>query len=95
MTVQDNRRNRNRKFRTGRRVWLRPLYRCSICGVMTVWLLGSGCANVKPWERDALAEYGMRPDRDPVTGKLREHMWFSREAANGGRSIGGGGCGCN
>lgn len=57
--------------------------------------LVSGCVNVKPWERDALAEYAMRPDRDPATRALRDHMWFSREASNGGRSVGGGGCGCN
>ena len=57
--------------------------------------LGAGCVNVQPWDRDALAHYAMRPDRDPVTLTLREHMWFSREAANGGRSVGGGGCGCN
>jgi hypothetical protein len=55
----------------------------------------TGCVNVKPWERDTLAEYSMRPDRDPVAGTLRDHLFFSREAANGGRSIGGGGCGCN
>ena len=60
-----------------------------------VALFDAGCANVKPWERDALADYTMRPERDPLTGALREHLWFSREAANGGRSIGGGGCGCN
>ena len=60
-----------------------------------LWLLATGCSNVKPWQRDALAGYGMRPDRDPVTVALREHMWFSREASNGGRSVGGGGCGCN
>lgn len=58
-------------------------------------LLTPGCVAVKPWDRDALASYTMRPERDPMTGALREHMWFSREAANGGRSIGGGGCGCN
>ena len=56
---------------------------------------GAGCVNVKPWDRDALARYSMRPARDPATLTLREHMWFSREASNGGRSIGGGGCGCN
>ena len=60
-----------------------------------VLLSTPGCVNVKPWDRDALANYTMRPERDPVTGALREHMWFSREASNGGRSIGGGGCGCN
>jgi len=57
--------------------------------------MSTGCVAVKPWERDVLAEYTMRPERDPVTLALRDHMWFSREAANGGRSIGGGGCGCN
>jgi hypothetical protein len=55
----------------------------------------SGCATVKPWERDTLADYTMRPDRDPLGSLLAEHMWFSREAASGGRSVGGGGCGCN
>ena len=58
-------------------------------------LLLTACSSVKPWERDWLAEYGMRPNRDPLTTATREHLWFSREAANGGRSIGGGGCGCN
>jgi len=54
-----------------------------------------GCANVKPWERSTLADYTMRGDRDPLTISLSEHMWFSREAASGGRGVGGGGCGCN
>jgi hypothetical protein len=58
-------------------------------------LLLSGCANVKPWERSTLADYTMRGDRDPLTISLSEHMWFSREAASGGRGVGGGGCGCN
>jgi hypothetical protein len=57
--------------------------------------LTGGCANVKPWERGALADYTMRPDRDPLAVSLSEHMWFSREAASGGRGVGGGGCGCN
>ena len=58
-------------------------------------LMSTGCVAVKPWERDALADYSMRPDRDPITLTLREHFWFSREASNGGRCVGGGGCGCN
>jgi hypothetical protein len=58
-------------------------------------LLFCGCANVKPWERSTLADYTMRGDRDPLTISLSEHMWFSREAASGGRGVGGGGCGCN
>ena len=64
--------------------------------VLTLGALAlSGCATVKPWERGTLTDYTMRPDRDPLGSLLAEHMWFSREAASGGRSVGGGGCGCN
>lgn len=57
--------------------------------------LQTGCANVKPWQRGALADYTMRSDRDPLGLAFFEHTWFSREAAAGGRGVGGGGCGCN
>lgn len=56
---------------------------------------GAGCASVEPWERGRLAEYGMRADRDPFDDSLQEHVYFTREAAAGGRGVGGGGCGCN
>jgi hypothetical protein len=56
---------------------------------------GTGCASVQPWQRGSLAERSMRPDHDQLENSLAEHMWFSREAASGGRGIGGGGCGCN
>jgi hypothetical protein len=48
-----------------------------------------------PWQRGKLADYTMRPDRDVLSLALNEHLFFSREAASGGRGIGGGGCGCN
>jgi len=68
------------------------IFRCMLllaaCGL-------SSCANVKPWERGKLADYLMRPDRDPLTGSISDHMWFTREAFAGGRGVGGGGCGCN
>ena len=54
-----------------------------------------GCANVKPWQRGTLADYTMRPDRDPLNDLFSEHVYFTREAASGGRGVGGGGCGCN
>jgi len=67
----------------------------AVCAsLMAVGVL-SGCVNVKPWERSTLADYTMRGDRDPLMISLSEHMWFSREAASGGRGVGGGGCGCN
>jgi hypothetical protein len=50
---------------------------------------------VEPWERGQLAEYSMRADRDPFDDSMQEHVYFTREAAAGGRGVGGGGCGCN
>jgi len=58
-------------------------------------LLASGCQHVSPWERGALADPVMRADADPLGNMMAEHAWFSREAASGGRGVGGGGCGCN
>lgn len=61
----------------------------------TIVLTTSGCAKVKPWQRGVLADYTMNADRDPLSVAFVEHMYFSREAASGGRGVGGGGCGCN
>ncbi len=55
----------------------------------------AGCTQVQPWQRGALASYEMNPDRDPVATAMSEHIYFSREAASGGRGVGGSGCGCN
>ncbi len=55
----------------------------------------TGCTTVQPWERATLADYTMRPDRDPLATAMGEHVFFSREAASGGRGVGGSGCGCN
>ena len=63
-----------------------------LCGIA---LITTGCNTVQPWERGTLSEYGMRPDRAPVYDALWEHVFFTREAAHGGKGIGGGGCGCN
>jgi hypothetical protein len=64
-------------------------------GVVLLLALTSDCAQVKQWERGTLADAIMNPERDPLGASLREHVYFSREAATGGRSVGGGGCGCN
>jgi hypothetical protein len=58
-------------------------------------LLAAGCAAVQPWQRGTLSEPGMRLDRDPLADIFSEHIHFTREAATGGRGVGGGGCGCN
>jgi hypothetical protein len=58
-------------------------------------VVGTGCQNVKPWQRATLADVTMRADRDPIGTAMDEHIYFSREATSGGRGVGGGGCGCN
>lgn len=63
-------------------------------------LLETGCTNpalvkVQPWQRATLADAAMNSGRDPVATSQLEHVFFSREAANGGRGVGGSGCGCN
>ena len=61
---------------------------------ITAVLLG-GCAEVKPWDRDLLAQKRMQLVPAPVDSALDEHVYFSKEAASGGQGVGGGGCGCN
>ncbi len=57
----------------------------------------SGCASVgvKPWERATLARPQMALDAYPLDTAFDTHLYFSKEAASGGRGFGGGGCGCN
>ena len=69
-------------------------------GLAAAGVLLGGCANpdlvrVKPWQRATLADYAMRPDRDPLDSTFSEHVYFAREAASGGKGVGGSGCGCN
>ena len=58
-------------------------------------LLCAGCATVKPWQRETLADPIMQSDGTAIETASLDHIWFSREAASGGRAVGGGGCGCN
>jgi hypothetical protein len=65
-----------------------------------IGLLATGCTTasavrVRPWERGSLADSTMNPDRDPLATALGDHVNFAREAANGGKGVGGSGCGCN
>lgn len=58
-------------------------------------LLASGCAAVKPWEREILARSDMAWEPDPQQATLSSHVYFSKEASLAGGGNGGGGCGCN
>ena len=58
-------------------------------------LFTSGCASVKPWEREVLAREDMAWDPDPLEAARRSHIHYSKEASLPGGGVGGGGCGCN
>lgn len=57
-------------------------------------VLVSGCTSVAPWERGNLAKPEMALNPTPMQTNLRNHIYGSREAATGGDSASGGGCGC-
>lgn len=57
----------------------------------------AACSNlgVQPWERELLAKPSMQLTSSPVESAIDDHIYFSKEAATGGRGFSGGGCGCN
>ena len=55
----------------------------------------SACTTVKPWERGTLAKEEMAWVADSNETRLRNHVYFSKEASSGGTEAAGGGCGCN
>ena len=54
----------------------------------------AACSTVEPWERGTLAKPQMASDPHPLQSSLSTHVYNSREAASGGTSAEGGGCGC-
>ena len=65
--------------------------------ILTLAALTTGCATlgVQPWERDLMADPAMQVDPNPMQSAYDDHIYFSIEGSSGGRSFGGGGCGCN
>ncbi|ASJ96858.1 MULTISPECIES: DUF4266 domain-containing protein [Shewanella] len=60
-------------------------------------LLLPACSSlgVQPWERGQFAREDMQPDTDEMDMSIEDHIYFSKEASSGGRTLAGGGCGCN
>ncbi|MGB5811518.1 MAG: DUF4266 domain-containing protein [Polyangiales bacterium] len=63
---------------------------CILLGLAT-----SGCATVKPYEREYLSRPSMDFEREATEAKFYSHVLDSREGATGGVGSAGGGCGCN
>ena len=66
-----------------------------VTGLLLAALVCSGCQPVQAWERGTLAKPEMAIDVDPMESALNNHIFFSKEASNGGHNAAGGGCGCN
>jgi hypothetical protein len=67
----------------------------AVFSVLASVLFASGCQPVQAWERGILAKPEMAVDANPMETTLNNHIYFSKEASNGGHSATGGGCGCN
>ncbi len=72
--------------------------------IILTCLLTSACStltnmtvkeNVKPWEKDILAQPAIQIPQDKMYLFSDDHIFFSKEASTGGNGVGGGGCGCN
>lgn len=61
---------------------------CSLCGCTLM-------QEVRPWQKELLAQPDMALTPDPLQSAHHEHVYFSREAGTGGHAVGAGGCGCN
>lgn len=66
-----------------------------LLGLVALLCLLAGCVQVAPWQRGQLAHDNMAFQPDPQEYQIRNHTYTSKEAATGGATIGGGGCGCN
>ncbi|WP_299573179.1 DUF4266 domain-containing protein [uncultured Shewanella sp.] len=65
----------------------------------TLYVFGSlaGCSTlgVEPWQKDQFARADMALSNEKLDLALDDHIYFSKEGTSGGRSLAGGGCGCN
>jgi hypothetical protein len=67
-----------------------------VFGAVVVVLAGCGVRiDVKPYERELLADPIMSMSRDPISDAYVDHVFDVRESARGATNSQGGGCGCN
>lgn len=62
---------------------------------LALFVLASGCATVRPYEREFLSRPAMSTENEVGESGFRAHVHDSREGATGGFGSTGGGCGCN
>jgi hypothetical protein len=62
--------------------------------LLSLLFLGA-CAPVAPYQRGYLSRPDMALEAGLGNAKALEKTFSAKEAASGGASVGGGGCGCN
>lgn len=69
----------------------------SCCAMLAVTsLLNGGCATSgQICTKPPVAAEELQLDKQLSKEIIDDHIYFSKEASSGGRSFGGGGCGCN
>ena len=73
----------------------KPKFKLTLLALIVANLTACSSLGVEPWERDLLAKKEMALTSSPFDAALDDHIYFSKEASSGGKSFGGGGCGCN
>lgn len=68
--------------------------RALLASVLLV-LAASGCATVRPQDKEHLAEPSMAFSSGGAVVEHEQHVLDNREGASGGGTTRGGGCGCN
>jgi len=66
-------------------------------GVVLIFILAGlldGCATVKPWEKESLADPIMIINENPIETGMKEHHIDYREGSTGATGAQSGGCGC-
>lgn len=64
-------------------------------GLLALWALGSGCATVRAYQRERLADRIMSFQADAKEAARRTKALEAREGSTGGNGGAGGGCACN
>lgn len=62
--------------------------------LLLILFLLSGCAVVKPWQREDLSDPIMIINENPIETGMKEHFIDYREGSEGATGAQSGGCGC-
>jgi len=69
--------------------------RASFALPLIILIIGAGCETLAPWEHGNFAKPQMALNPNSFDIAVLRHAYMSKQSANGGISLGGGGCGCN